>query len=126
MLGLLLEHEPDSDPVSHAAGSGTRVQGLIFRKQIAEHGMSIGLALEKPSERHHEIRIINAAILMIHSILQKREHISRCRFANLPRSEPGQSPAMGQVNAFGRCSEVHKRAEPPYLAEEIAVQPTGL
>ena len=121
MLGLLLEHEPDSDSVSHTAGSGTGMQGLVFRKQIAEHGMSIGLALEKPSERHHEIRIINAAILMIHSILQKREHISRCRFAHLPRSEPGQSPAMGQVNAFGRCSEVHKRAEPPYLAEEIAV-----
>ena len=84
--------------------------------------MGISLTLEKSPERHHKIRIIHAAILVVHSIFEQRNYVGIDRPDQLLVYLEAKTPGLGQSQPVLRRSQITQDTDSAYLSQDITIQ----
>ena len=131
VLGLLLQHQPQPDPVGDIScrlllrGRHGHDPGQAGQ-QVAEQRMGIGLTLQQTPPRHDGIGIILAAIAMVYRILQQTEHIGIERALHLALSPETHAPGLRQSDAVRSGDQVLQGPQPARLRQDGPVQATLL
>ena len=116
MLCLFLKHQPDADSIRNPRRLGSIDRNRTGRsragvehvgaEQVAEHRVGVGLALEQPAERHHQVRVVDSSISMIYSVFQQRNDIRFYRLLKFRIEINPESPRLRQSSPILRCRKI--------------------
>ena len=128
LLGLFLEHEPDTDAVRDGAGfldvgivGGETVLDRA-PKQVAEEAVGVGFGLQQSAPGHDGIGVVPAAVPVLDGIFQQGGDVGLDGGFELALGAQGHAPGLGEGHAAVTLQQVLQGLDPAALGEDLPLE----